>query len=103
MQGVIQPGMDAQAGAVMPHKAAEKLWRALQPGRQPRAFRRGGSIECHVPSTPHLSRVLASVVMWPRAGSAAEQYEPRRQALLLKAAPDTAGSRCKQRQCALDR
>lgn len=87
MQGIAHPCVDAQAVRVMPRKAAMDLWRALQPGRQPRAFSRGGSIECQVPGAPY-PRVYATIVRWPSAGSAAEQLGATRQALLLKVQSD---------------
>ena len=83
LQGITHPGVDARVVSAAPHKAAMRLWSALQPGRQPRAFSRGGRIECQVPGAP-CPRVSAALVRWPKAGCAGQQSEPTRQALLLK-------------------
>ncbi len=83
LQGISHPNVDAQAVCVMHRKVAEQLWTALQPGREPRVFRRGGSTECRVPGAASLT-VCASIVRWPTASPGAKQAGPTRQALLLR-------------------
>lgn len=87
LQEVTPPAVGSQTNNSAPRKAAAMLWTALQPGRQPHAFARGSSVDCHMPAAPHV-RVQASLVSRSdEAGCNIGRRMLRKQALLLKSIP----------------
>ncbi|CAL5225247.1 g8038 [Coccomyxa viridis] len=74
--GISHPNVDAQAVCVMHRKVAEQLWTALQPGREPRVFRRGGSTECRVPGAASLTVLLGHWSARAKQAAATQSMPP---------------------------